>query len=183
MVGLVLRLLGMAVCVVAAALIYLEAGAANEPLVMPKPADHASPSPPAPRKGVHLIRFLFGGGGKEHHVEGVVHGITLDQATELGIPGGSLAVEGDGVRFAFQSPPAALIGFGVVLMPGPLRWELTLDGSPWPRDLVFAGPYGLVAPDLVNGMGASCARGFAMGGGTPYFSAKQVGAFVICEER
>jgi hypothetical protein len=183
MAGLLWRILGLAACVVAAVLIYLEGGAAEAPLVVPRVGDVAAAPPPPPSKPLRAVRFFFGGGGAEHRVAGVLHGAGLDQAVALGVPRSSLVATDDGLSFAFGAPAADLVGFAVVMPPGPLRWEWTLDGAPWPREDVFAGPYGLRAPDLANGIGASCAHGFAVGAGTPYFSAHQVGAFVICEDR
>jgi hypothetical protein len=183
MIGLLWRILGLAVCVVAAALIYLEGGAAEEAPVVPRSAAAERTAPAPPSHGLRAVRFFFGGGGAERHVAGTIHGVAPDHVIALGIPRSSLAASEDGIQFAFVSPAADLVGFAVVIPPGPLRWEWTLDGRPWPPGAVFAGPYGLGAPDLVSGIGASCADGFATGAGTPFFSANNVGAYVLCEDR
>ncbi|MGO8994523.1 MAG: hypothetical protein ACLQVI_14485 [Polyangiaceae bacterium] len=188
MLGLLFRALGVAVCAVAATLIYLEAGAADPPLVMPKAERVAPPPPPpTPRAGLRATRFFFGGGPRDSRVEGVLRGVSLDRTIPLGIPRGALTADGPDIRFAFVAPHGDLIGFAIVAPPAALRWEWMLDGAPWPAEAVFAGPYGLPAPELVNGMGASCAHGFGLGAGThagtPYFSAAKAGAFVICEDR
>jgi hypothetical protein len=177
------KLLGLTVCLVAIALIILEGGALEETLVVPRTSERVEATAPKEPRGLRAIRFFFGGGGAEHRIAGTLHGVALEQVIALGIPPGSLVATEDGFRFAFPSPAADLIGFAVVTPPRALHWEWSLDGSPWPADAVFAGPYGLRASDLLNGIGVSCAEGFASGAGTPFFSAHQVGAFVICEDR
>ncbi len=183
MIALLARIVGATICIVGGALIYLEGGAAETPPAIPRTHDVAPTASAPPALGMRAVRFFFGGGGSARSVAGVIHGVTLDHVIALGIPRSDLAASDDGVRFAFRSPPADLIGFAVVLPRGPLRWDLTLDGAPWPTDSVFAGPYGLSAPDLVSGIDASCAHDFASGAGTPFFSKDQVGVFVICEDR
>ncbi len=180
--ALALRVVGAALCTVAGALIYLEAGAAAPPLTMPHPrAVASSPAmPPGPAPSERSMRLLFGGGAGPTAVGGVVHGVRRAQVVAIDVPDEAIVEEGDGVRVDFQAPPGALVGLGIVAPRSPFHWDFTLDGSPWPADAFFAGPYGLPAPDLLHGMGASCAHGFASGSGTPYLSADRVGAFVVC---
>ena len=60
-------------------------------------------------------------------------------------------------RIVAQSKPDSTIGFNLIFEPAnaDISWQWWLDGAPWPANDFFAGPLGLVAPRLAEGLHGS----------------------------
>ena len=175
MIVAILRLLGLTLCIVSVAVVALENDRSLPPLLV-EPPHPAAVSEASPR----VVRVFFGGGDSSHKIDGVLRGVTLEQLQPLGVAPESFVVDGADIRFSFSAPGNDLVGFALAVPTGPVHWTLQLDGGAFPGEALFAGPFGLPAPELSGGVGASCLHGFAIGSGTPYFSHTTVGAFVIC---
>jgi hypothetical protein len=189
---LMLGVVGLAVCVSSAALLYLEGDAAKAPTRLPALADQeaktertaglAGGMPPTPRGTERILHIRFTSGGKVAHVTGIIHGVLPRQTRLVELTPADATPEEEGLRLAFDMGGDKVLGFDFKVPLSPLRWDLSKDGQPWPAEEVHAGPFGLRAPDLVGGVDATCADGFAEGAGLPFISATHdLGLFVSCE--
>jgi hypothetical protein len=101
---------------------------------------------------------------------------------------GKEAVRADGprVEISFATPKDAVVGFDVRVDPpgAPLKWELFLDEAPWPEGYVFAGPFGLAAPQVRGGLTSDDARARAFAPRPPEIDpARDLGLFVTRARR
>jgi hypothetical protein len=90
------------------------------------------------------------------------------------------------VTLAFTTSPGGPLGLDLVVEPPstPVTWELFLDDKTWPDELVFGGPYGLLAPVLRKGIATDEARIAAQSPLLPPIDARRdVGLFVVRERR
>jgi hypothetical protein len=185
---LLLGVVGLAACASSAALVYLEGDAAKAPTRLPAAEDRGTVFPAGLAGGIYptsqerVLHIRFASGGKGAHVTGVIHGVSPRQTRLVEVTAGDVTAEEEGLRLAFDIRADKVAGFDFKVPLSPLRWDLFEDGKPWPADEVHAGPFGLRAPDLVSGVDATCADGFAEGVGLPFISATHdVGLFVSCE--
>jgi hypothetical protein len=59
-------------------------------------------------------------------------------------------------RVEFQSKPDSTVELNLTIEPAgaDINWQWWSDGTPWPKNNVFAGPLGVVAPELAQGLRA-----------------------------
>jgi len=145
------------------------------------PKDRASRAgvTPTEHEATSLVHLRFGGGQKGHHVGGVIFGASAEQVRGVHLLDGAVRVRDGGVSLDLDVQRGSVVGVDLQGVTLPLRWELTRDGQAWPEDRVFAGPFGLRAGDVRDGL-ASCGEGSR--GRVPYVDGSQeAGLFVSCE--
>jgi arylsulfatase A-like enzyme len=136
----------------------LAAALANAP-VAGSFAATASPAPGSPG-GPRAVHLRFVGAGRARRVAGT---ITVGDARvrprsvvvlPVGLGRDAWRTAGDRTEVAFTTREDAAVGFDLLVDPPatPVAWELYLDDQAWPADAVFAGPYGLRAPALRDGL-------------------------------
>jgi arylsulfatase A-like enzyme len=92
-----------------------------------------------------------------------------------------LRLEGRGLDLALTTTPSGLVGLDLEIRPAScaLRWEIRVDDQPMTAEQLFAGPYGLVAPQLLHGLLDPEGRLAATSEGTPLIDPRtDVGVFV-----
>ncbi len=132
---------------------------------------------------VKVVHVRFGGGRKGHRVKGVIHAVRPDQVRLVGLPGDALRSDRGDLVLDANVPAGAVLGVDLDGRTLPLHWEFLRDDAPWPEARVYAGPFGLVASDVRDGVSESCADGFASGRGVPFVvGSKEAGLFVSCDD-
>jgi len=136
------------------------------------------------------LRLRFATAGRSRRVVGtMVVGSDAAPAREVRVVPvevgeDAFAVRGMRVEIALTTLPAALAGLDVFVEPpsAPVGWDVWLDDEPWPRDAVFAGPFGLAAPALVHGPLGERERIQANARAVPFVDpARELGLFVARE--
>jgi arylsulfatase A-like enzyme len=138
------------------------------------------------------LHLRFAGGGAGRRVSGTItigdahaRAKTIDvEPVELGRD--ALTVSGARVDVAFVASADTVVGLDLVVDPPstPIAWDLYLDDRRWPDELVFAGPYGLLAPALRRGVTSDEARLAAQSPMLPPIDPRRdVGLFVVRERR
>lgn len=151
----------------------LDAAMKNEPAADAKlPATQAmaptpGKGPAAPQADRSTIRLRFAGGGEPRRVVGTVT-VTSPQGTAAPVVNvspvlvGKEAIRRNGSTFelAFLTARDAIVGVDLHVEPPQalLAWKFFLDDKPWPTERVFAGPFGIAAPRLRDGIGNDDAR-------------------------
>jgi arylsulfatase A-like enzyme len=149
----------------------------------------ASPEQPSQPPVLHL---RFAGGGHARRVSGAItvgSGKSKPRSidvvpVELGKDG--FKIVGDRIELALTTSPGGSLGLDLVIDPPttPVTWELYLDDKPWPDELVFGGPYGLVTPALQRGVVSDEARLAAQSPAMPPIDPRRdSGLFVVRERR
>ncbi len=142
------------------------------------PESEAAPLP--------VVHLRFAGGGRAHHVTGVVtvgdgkHGASVF-VEGVGVPKEVLRVDGPRVDFALDTAESALVGFDLRVDPAgaPIAWQLFLDDAPWPDKAIFAGPFGLPAVAARGGIASDDARAEVYSPVLPVIDAsRDLGVFV-----
>ncbi|HEY8080143.1 MAG TPA: sulfatase, partial [Labilithrix sp.] len=138
------------------------------------------------------LHLRFAGGGAARRISGT---ITIGDAktkaksidvTPVELGRDAFSVTGARVDVALTTAADGVVGLDLVVDPpnAPVAWELFLDDQKWPDELVFAGPYGLVAPALRRGVTTDEARAAA---GSPMLPSidprRDVGLFVARERK
>jgi hypothetical protein len=158
-----------------------------QPSAGTKPAEDAS-TPGAPGK----IALRFAGRGEVHWVRGTITiGDAVTKASDVrvvpvGLGPDAYRVEEGRVEVSLSTAKDAVVGLDLrVEPPGvPVRWELFLDDAPWPDDMVFGGPFGLLAPPLRHGIATDDAREAAYAPAVPEIDPlRDAGLFVVRERR
>lgn len=140
----------------------LDAALKNTPVA----GSAAATAPPAGWDELPSIHMRFVGGGRARRVSGtIVIGDARTKAcrfsinpVELGRE--ALTITGKKAEIALTTSTSAAVGFDIFVDPPatPVTWDVYVDDLPWPADEVFAGPYGLVAPELRAGIATDAAR-------------------------
>jgi arylsulfatase A-like enzyme len=147
----------------------------------------------APEPGkTPVLHLRFAGGNEPRRVMGTLTiGDAKNKAKSFTVEPAEIArdafkIDGARVTLALTTSSTAAVGLDVVVDPPttPVSWELFLDDKPWPDELVFGGPYGLVAPVLKKGIATDEGRTLAQAQAIPPIDARRdVGLFVVRERR
>ncbi len=161
-----------------------DAAQKNVPVAGSKEAKGEGPKAPADDTGAVHLRFA--GGGAPHRISGKVTTTGRLVATAVGADPSSLKSTEHDVEIAFVTAQDTAIGFDLAVTPpqAPLTWQLYLDDAPFVDARVFAGPYGLVAKDMVLGIGTEDARARAQADDMPLIDPRRdFGLFVTREKK
>jgi arylsulfatase len=110
---------------------------------------------PAPSGGSPAtVRLRFAGAGQLHRVTGILTTTGTLSVEPVGLGRRAVSRTAEGYRIDFSTRPREVVGVDLKVDPATadLRWQLELDGKPWPAEEVFAGSFGIVAPELVQGL-------------------------------
>jgi arylsulfatase A-like enzyme len=137
------------------------------------------------------LALRFAGGGEVRRVRGaIVVGDATTKAdvrvTPVGLGRDSYRIEGGRVEVSLSTARDAIVGLDLLIEPvgAPVRWELFEDDVPWPAERVFAGPFGLAAPNLRQGITTDEARASAYAPVVPSIDPlRDTGLFVARERR
>jgi arylsulfatase A-like enzyme len=122
------------------------------------------------RSGDPTLHLRFAGGGRARRVSGTItvgdprHPATTPPTVTFDpvfVANDALRVEGGKITLSLTTVADESVGVDLhVSPPGtPITWELFLDDQPWPKDAVFAGPFGLEAHAAMGGIATDEARG------------------------
>jgi hypothetical protein len=182
----------------------LKAALANVPVAGTRAATQAptpaQPPPNAPAPSVDAaqppttpsIALRFAGRGEVRRVRGTITiGDAVTKASDVrvvpvGLGPDAYRVEAGRVEISLATAKDAVVGLDLRIEPpgAPVRWELFLDDEPWPDDLVFGGPFGLLAPSLRHGIATDDAREAAYAPLVPEIDPlRDAGLFVVRERR
>lgn len=157
----------------------LVAARANAPV-----ADAHAALAPAPAQRVHL---RFAGGGAVHRVSGAIlvpAGAAL-AFEPIDAPREAFSLAGPNrLDVALTTAKNGVVGVDVHVEPpnAPVTWELYVDDAPLAKERVFAGAFGLAAPELVRGLAAPEARARALARRPPEIdAARELGLFVTLD--
>lgn len=133
--------------------------------------------------GETLLQIRIAPGGKAHRLSGKITAATgAFSVTPIGIP-----------REAYRTEPALLevgmslgeddaVGFDLTVSPpdANLRWEWFLDDVALSKKNFFAGPYGLAAPEIEDGIDSASKRNLVRAFRLPTFMPnRELGLFVV----
>jgi arylsulfatase A-like enzyme len=143
----------------------------------------------APEKNAGPPRLLlrFAGAGAAHRVSGKVAfaaGTTFAW-NPVGVPRSSIVTDGSTLDVALTTAADGVVGLDVTPTPpnADVTWTLFLDDTPWPRDAVFAGPFGLFDARVAVGLQSQEARELAFSHTLPTIEAsRDLGLFVVREQ-
>lgn len=156
----------------------LAAALANAPTGDLPKVPTASPLP--------TVHIRFAGAGRRREVRGWLtvgdekHPATI-AVEPVGAPRDTLRTAGARSDFAFTTSPDAVVGLDVRVDPpgAPVRWQLSLDGAPWPDHATFAGAFGLPVIAAKGGIGNDDARAEVYALALPFIDpARDLGVFV-----
>ena len=135
---------------------------------------------------VPLVRLRFVGGGAAHRVAGTLSIVAegkppLVTYEAVGAPKDAFRLDGATLELALTTLADAPVGVDLRIVPpdAKLSWQLYLDDAPWPKDAVFAGPFGLFDESVQHGLLDDAARAAAYAPVQPNIDArKDLGLFV-----
>jgi arylsulfatase A-like enzyme len=147
-----------------------------------------------PRPTADVLRLRFSGGGRARRVSGTLtvgdpreggrDHATAIEVEPVGAGKESIARRGARIELALTMLPADVVGLDLRVEPAglPVRWELWMDDAPWPEGAVYAGRFGLAAPELLGGLVGDDARDDARAPAPPSIDpASDLGLFVTRE--
>lgn len=135
-----------------------------------------------------VLHLRFAGGDRTRRVSGTIvigNGKESKPPTcevkpvELGRE--TFKARGCEIELALRTSPEVAVGFDLLVDPPgtPVTWTFWLDDRPWPREAVFGGPFGLLAPSLSSGLAGEEARQAAQAFMLPTIDPRRdVGVFV-----
>ncbi len=149
--------------------------------------------PDAQSQGAPVVHLRFASAGRARRVSGT---LTVGDArlrpknvdvapVDLGRDAFKVH-EGGRVEVSFTLTGTTTPGFDLTVDPptAPIAWDLYLDEKSWPDELVFGGPYGLVAPGLRRGLLTDESRFAAQSPMLPPLDPRRdAGLFVVRERR
>jgi arylsulfatase A-like enzyme len=127
------------------------------------------------------VRLRFAGAGQVHQVSGILTTTARLGLKAIGLREQAVRQVPGGYTFEFATEPGRVVGVDLKVDPAQadLTWQLELDHHPWPAEAVFAGSFGLLAPELVQGLVGESARLQAAAELEPLLSAREeLGVFV-----
>jgi arylsulfatase A-like enzyme len=136
--------------------------------------------------GAPIVHLRFATAGRARKVSGELHAgddrhaATLTYAA-IGVPPEAMRATGSTLTFALTTSPEALVGLDLRTDPpgASLTWRLFLDDAPWPAGATFAGPFGLPAVAVSDGIAGDEARSEAYASRFPVVDpALDLGLFV-----
>jgi arylsulfatase A-like enzyme len=100
------------------------------------------------------VRLRFVGAGGAHRVTGLLTTSGSLTVEPVGLRPNAVRRVGEEYRIDLLTRPREAVGMDLRVDPpvADLRWQLELDGKAWPAEAVFAGSFGTVAPELVQGL-------------------------------
>jgi arylsulfatase A-like enzyme len=137
--------------------------------------------PAATDRSSATIRLRFVGAGGVHRVTGLLTTSGSLTVQPVGLRPNAVRRVGEGYRIDLVTRPRDPVGMDLRVDPpvADLRWQLELDGKPWPAEAVFAGSFGTVAPELVQGLVGDASRAQAAAEVEPILAAHlELGVFV-----
>jgi hypothetical protein len=99
----------------------------------------------------------------------------------VGAPKDAFRLDGATLELALTTVVDTPVGLDLRIVPADakLTWQLYLDDAPWPKDAVFAGPFGLFDESVQHGLVDDAARAAAYAPVAPQIDAmKDLGLFV-----
>lgn len=161
-----------------------DAAQKNVPVAGSKEARGEAPKAPADDTGAVHLRFA--GGGAPHRIVGKITSTGRIVATAIGGSGpDALKAQEHEVELALVTAQDTAVGVDLAMTPphAPLTWQLYMDDVPLPESRVFAGPYGLVAKDMVLGISTEDARTRAQAEDMPLIDPRRDFGLFVTRER
>jgi arylsulfatase A-like enzyme len=161
-----------------------DAAQKNVPVAGSREAKGEAPKAPADDTGAVHLRFA--GGGAPHRISGKITSTGRLTGTAVGAEPGSLRSQEHELELAFTTLQDTAVGVDLSVTPphAPLSWQLYVDDVALVDTRVFAGPYGLVAKDMVLGISTEDARARAQAEDMPLIDPRRdFGLFVTREKR